>query len=198
MSIFREGRGAARQWLVTAAGVAAVVGGGVGMMGGGAPVHGLSAPCCAPARAGPPSCATLDPVLDSPAVQERMRELWWRAGYTAATPQADRREVGAWVIRDPDGAYRLELWDAAGSCRMMVPGAEPAGVVAFMHTHPWKVNEPVRSCGARVQPYRGMPSERDMQTAERRAQPGYILDADGIRHFGGPHTVVRSYDRCGY
>ena len=146
-------------------------------------------------------CATGDPVLDAPEVGAfGLNELWKASSYGPTTPQAERREVAAWVRRLADGTIILDLWDGVAwePCRVRIPVASrPPDTIAFVHTHPWTVGETVTTCTSGPRKYEGIPSESDVGAATALGLPGYVLDADGITRFTAA-TQGKPVPRCGY
>lgn len=124
--------------------------------GGGAP--GPGAPSPPPPGGGgggelppenPDSCDTDDPVLDDPAVQAGLADLWARSGIDQ--PQAQRLEHSAWIVRNPDGSHsvvRITSYNVQEPCRIN-PGDvnAPPGTVAWVHTHPFAARELLLICG---------------------------------------------------
>jgi hypothetical protein len=163
-------------------------------------------------------CQTGFPEIDNPVMDSVFKDLWKRSNPDAAD-QLQRHEVGGFIVKT-DGTYRFEPFTvlSASSCGIDpdpdVP--PPGGAVAFVHTHPWHIGEPMTGCppwfdqiviGRRMikyDDYNGVPSTDDMNTATKvppkgYAMPGYILDASGINKFGsGLPTDGTRYARCGY
>ena len=145
-------------------------------------------------------CATGDPVLDAPEVGAfGLNELWKASNYGPATPQAERREVAAWVRRLADGTIILDLWDGVTwePCRVAVPSSRPPDAIAFVHSHPWAVGETITSCPVGPRKYEGKPSGSDKDVAAILGLPGYVIDANGISTFTADATIKRR-GRCGY
>jgi hypothetical protein len=93
------------------------------------------------------ACKTESPALNDPAVQTGLKELWNQSGYSLE--QQQRREAGAWIVRDASGAYRLApLVDAVSTpCSINGNWNAPVGAVAFVHTHPFTSREVMTACG---------------------------------------------------
>jgi hypothetical protein len=93
------------------------------------------------------ACKTESPVLNDPAVQAGFKDLWNQSGYELE--QQDRREAGAWIIRDANGSHRLSyLADAVRTpCSINGNWNAPDGAVAFVHTHPFTSREVMTACG---------------------------------------------------
>jgi hypothetical protein len=76
----------------------------------------------------------------------------------------------------------------------------PAGAVAYVHTHPFTLNEYVAVPGCALGYYDGLASTTDRQQASAIGLPGYIIDADQIRRFTGTSAPANEpvKARCGY
>jgi hypothetical protein len=86
-------------------------------------------------------------VLNDAAVQAGFKDLWNQSGYSLE--QHQRREAGAWVVRDPSGSHRLVYLADAVSTACSINGNwnAPEGTVAFVHTHPFTSREVMTACG---------------------------------------------------
>lgn len=100
----------------------------------------------------PDTCQTGDPMLDSPAVEQGLKDLWARSAPTA--PQAQRLEQAAWIIQNADGTYGTAPFSVTtqGPCGINGNLNAPAGAVAWVHTHPFTRNEVQTICGPLQQP----------------------------------------------
>jgi len=155
-------------------------------------------------------CPTGDSVLDIPAIRDSLRALWQRANYAVDTPQVDRKETGGFIVLDVGGNYTFQAFQGGVSspCGLDFPPdyAPPAGAIAFVHTHQWRLNELQTSCagitfnGVLVHVnYGGHASEDDEIIARDKWHiPGYILDASGTTKFDGVNQEDRHNDPCWY
>jgi hypothetical protein len=146
-------------------------------------------------------CNTSDPLVDSRLVQDGFDELWQKSNYGEDVPQTDRREQAGWIVRTSSGTlmYQPMLGVTNKPCGLDNIPYPPAGTVAFLHTHPWKLGERQETCEG--QPvYFGEPSEDDRNTSREFGIPGYILDANGITKFSEAANINTDarYGRCGY
>lgn len=169
-----------------------------------------------PDQGGP--CQTGSPAVDTPEVQASMDEMYQASN--PAAPLGDRKEQYGWLVQRDDGSFRLHPLGISGNvCGLdaNVPWPEegPQAIVAFVHTHPYKVGEIVPACGEDVNRvssfgvYESEPSDFDRRTSldlgkamglpPGQGVPGMILDGDNIVVFSG---TDRSKDavvpRCGY
>lgn len=192
-----------------------------GGCGGGDPIStGGGGPICEdcyPEDEDPP-CETGDPLVDAPAVQNGMKQLWMRSNSDAA--MAERREAGGFVVLDPLLGYVLhpfpESW-AATACAISPPPGfiPPVNAVAWVHTHPYGRDELLTSCpseriviGGTVfeafTKYQNDPSADDGRMAQQWGLPGYVLDREKITRFTGNPSSSIKYDitlrtnRCAY
>lgn len=152
----------------------------------------------------PEPCNTGDPIVDSEAVQDVFDELW-RQSNASAPNLAERRERGGWIVSTASG-YAVVPFQTLETSFCGLEGWEDypsvGTVVAFVHTHPYKVGEVIVDCEfTNVHEYEGIASKADIEMSIALGGgtllPGYILDADGIRKFGTTQPD-ESYDRCGY
>ena len=65
------------------------------------------------------------------AVRALFADLLRAAGYGYGNA-----ERGAFLVLDPDGGYRCELWPGGELRRTRFAGSVPRGTVAIVHTHP--------------------------------------------------------------
>lgn len=80
------------------------------------------------------SCLTGVDELDSPAVQQGLKDLWTRSNPDA--PQAQRREQGGWIVEGSNGTYSVVrlVTTLSEPCRINGNFNAPRGAVAFVHT----------------------------------------------------------------
>lgn len=156
---------------------------------------------------------TGDPVNDDPAVRAGFDHIWAESNPDDSDPN-NRRERGMWVVRDVDGSLGVEYFPdswARGPCEMAVDLSQrPANAIAFVHTHPFGLNEPMTPCPAgyllghpMIMRYPSEPSDEDGITSVVSGLPGYIVDREKIVRFEGdlfgvPHAwrMTGHYDRC--
>ena len=193
---------------------------GGGTYNGGAPVP-------PPDTTKRPPCNTGDPVLDSKAVQDALRQLWLNSNPTA-TSTWSRKEQGGWIVSDGQGGYSFmafsdvtfqacSITSANGSYPVPPPGVN---VVAWVHTHPYEYGEWAEACrirdnngvGIYVTPtYHGAESHDDdivgnnlNSALSAQGQPavyGIVIDNDGIYRFrpiAGTAYKFKPVNRCGY
>lgn len=159
----------------------------------------------------PKPCDTGDPVLDSPEMQDAMKDLWEASNSNA--PEAERREIAGWIV-PTSGGYAIvpATMIASGPCSMsFAVGDRPADAVGFIHTHPYSLREIQYQCPPQRngQPYeytgRLGPPDRDAMRTLNAIQPGlgkgYFIDKNGISKISANTRVNRTdarYGRCGY
>lgn len=164
------------------------------------------------------ACNTGDPVIESQAIQTVLHDLWRRSNPTASA-HSQRVEQGGWIVSDGAGGFRFEEFPAnwlRTPCSIIFPQVftPPAGVVAWVHTHPYANGDRQTECqqepvkGGVLVPfkYTGNPSVGDdaMTRAIRQGgYPhliGYMIDANHIVRSTGDNTPggVRPLPRCGY
>jgi hypothetical protein len=143
----------------------------------------------------PVPCQTGDPVLDSPAVQERFKLLW-------DTARAATKETGAWVVRNEDGTYGTVPLSvqSAGACEINFLNNPPTGTVAWIHVHPFNPGDRLGACGTPNLKYPGGASPHDqLVTDQLGGMRGLALDGQQINEFhGSSYQIQRTYRRCGY
>jgi hypothetical protein len=156
-------------------------------------------------------------VIDSPEVQDGFKDLWARSNYGPNVPMSERREQGGWLLRNPDGTFRIEPFPSSwanGPCEINLPNplTVPAGAVALVHTHPYRNGERLTSCDSQPTPWGSMPltyrndssfDDDRVIRAIRQTRPeviAIIIDAEKIVPFDGSDsdTDEDKLDRCGY
>jgi hypothetical protein len=156
------------------------------------------------------TCNTGDPIIEDSTVQEGFAELMMDSNPDASQPQ--RLEQAGWIVADGSGGYFVQRWTNSQSlaCGIVFDEIVPANAVGYVHTHPFRLNEEVRTCGQNFDGtyprYRGGASEDDINTMKQLAamlpgSKGYILDKSGISIFSETTRVDRRDQRfptCGY
>ena len=156
----------------------------------------------------PDPCVTADSVLNSPGVQTGFAAMW--SVTQADGPQADRREVPGWIVRNADGTYGFQRVFSAGitsdPCQVTATTVQvPTNVVAWVHTHPYARGERMTECG-NIRYIRGasatdVATVRGLSQLQGREITGYILDKDGIMKYTKDTRANRHEGfirRCGY
>ena len=91
----------------------------------------------------PEPCDTGDAVIDSPVIQDGFQQLWANSHF-GALPES-RRERGGWIMVDSNGDFQFQAWPLSTPstpCSIPnIPFPAPAGVVGYVHTHPWSEGE---------------------------------------------------------
>lgn len=172
-----------------------------------------------PTSANPDSCKTPVALINDVAKDEGLARLW-----TASNPSAsigERREKAGWIVRDAQGVVRVREWNLPSTvCGMDGTPPEPpegwASIIGFVHTHPYKVGEPIPVCGSNMNQvtgfntYLGVESDADKETSKIFGQeipwsgrpaplPGIYLDNDAVQKFvGSDSNQHQGAQRCGY
>jgi hypothetical protein len=165
----------------------------------------------------PKPCDVPDAALDSPEIQAAMQQIWDETNASAAD-QTQRIEHGGWIIEGANGfSYQpFASTSVLRSCGFEVNEPIPPGAIGFIHSHPWRTGEEMRTCGAypdgTYPVYNGNASHNDIETAKGAERlrwgtgRGYIIDKNGISLFS-PYTQATDrngggrderYGRCGY
>ncbi|HEU0055562.1 MAG TPA: hypothetical protein VFQ39_20380 [Longimicrobium sp.] len=155
-------------------------------------------------------------MLDAPGTQEGFASIWSKSGF--GLPMAQRRERGGWLIRDPDGSFRLQEFPDSWQthpCQINVPASAtvPAGAVALVHTHPYSRGEQLTGCPTQSIPgvgsfhvnYTGdssIPDDSTMLRLREHVSPamiGIMIDNDEIVAYNGSSAAEPTRrPRCGY
>lgn len=158
------------------------------------------------------ACNTPDPVVNAVSVQAGFEELWKKSNFEVngvVQPQSERREQGGFIISTPAG-YAFQSFPSDwnyGPCSIGCPPGfvPPAGTVAWVHTHPFRLGEQQTSCGEVIpgsglyQNYAGKSSDGDNKTSAHWGVPGYLLDADHIARFTSDEAAADvPFGRCAY
>jgi hypothetical protein len=157
-------------------------------------------------------CKTTDPVINAEPVQSAFEDLWKSSNYEVngvVQPESQRLEQGAFIIQSGTG-YSIQPFPSSWTyspCEIVFPQdyTPPAGAVAYIHTHPYTLNEKQVACGE-VLPgsglylnYNGKSSNGDNETSGLWGIPGYLLDAQHIARFTADQTAADvSFERCAY
>ena len=176
-------------------------------------------------RSGRPVCNIPGaPEISNFVMDSVMNDLWESSNYSPSTPDSLRREQGGFIIRTINGAdttYGFKKFTYSGTkpCSVRPDATVPAGAVAWIHTHPWKLQEPQESCDHlriptttgfinRALNYNGEASDDDNDVAEMFGAalappltdglPGYILDVDGINKFNRHKVPGVRFNRCSF
>ncbi|HEX2205900.1 MAG TPA: hypothetical protein VHG91_21475 [Longimicrobium sp.] len=199
--------------------------GDVGGGGGGSGSGGGSTPSDDPLPSDTACRATGDTLVDKTQVQDIFDAVW--AGSNAdASSSVDRLERGGWIVKTAAGYAFREFTDMrfepCGITPLSPAALEPpAGAVAWVHTHPFRVGEYPYSCRyvdpssglIGIPEYGGTPSQYDVLASEQinarlaaRGLPpidGFVLDKNAIVRFkplgtGGAWAAYPSIRRCAY
>ncbi len=81
----------------------------------------------------------------NPTVRAAMEKAWNDSNPNApevkrGVPGSLKKENGGWVVKNPDGSYRVDMWPS-GTRDGMIPPAMPSGTEGAFHTHPNTANE---------------------------------------------------------
>ncbi len=157
-------------------------------------------------------CMTGDPILDNPAVQQAMQELWRDSNTSEYILY--RYETAGWVVQNPDGSLyfqRVEDDWISDQCGINPPSTGytiPRNAIAFIHTHPYWEGENVHiACGEGFSDsYVSGFSSHDLSAITSWGQllglptfQGYVIDGNNITRTDilgqGP---TGQFPRCGY
>lgn len=176
----------------------------------------------------PDTCKTGNAVIDDPAVEAGLTDLWKKSNIDSA--QEKRLEHAAWIIRNADGSHRLMAFTYTIQTPCSVNGNmnAPPSAVGWAHTHPFRSGETMQVCGAlkrEVSPgqwvdwigpngqpiyprYSNQPSQpdRDFMGSVNSLRKqlgqtylnGYVIDNERITRYGANGAKDQSYGRCGY
>lgn len=169
--------------------------------------------------------ATGDTLVDKTQVQD-IFDAVWRSSNADASSSLDRVERGGWIVKTGAGyafqAFTDMRYEPCGITPLSPAALEPpTGVVAWVHSHPFRVGEYPYSC-REVDPitgligipeYGGTPSQYDVLAGEQinarlaarglSQIDGFVLDKNTIRRFkplgtGGAWAPYPSIRRCAY
>lgn len=193
--------------------------GGGGSGGGGGTGGGTPLP--PPPDDDPPAdpCNTANPVLDTKAVQDGMKNLWKQSN--ANDNLAHRHEKAGWIVQKLDGSYYVFPWPttgdfgALGGCggfssaqiNSWMPPEGKDAIVGFVHTHPYSAGETIWDrCDGNTQDYNGHESDWDRRAGVilgntlGRSTPlmGWVIDKEHITGFNGLYDPRGYWTRCGY
>ncbi|MBN2731004.1 MAG: hypothetical protein JXR26_01120 [Balneolaceae bacterium] len=156
----------------------------------------------------PDPCDTGNAALDDTDIQNTMEQLWENSDINAE--EFNRREQGAWVIKDPaTGEYSIKEFSSAWTrtpCKLIPPENMnlPSNTVGMLHTHPFNTNEKMYSClgvseslvqqfknkfDQIVKKYKNIPSKGDIKFLKDIHDKtginldGYIIDENGIKKY---------------
>jgi hypothetical protein len=198
-------------------------GGGTGPGGGTTdPGSGTGGGFVPPTEPPPPAdtCHTDDPTLNDPVVQAGFTDLWTRSDPLAES-QWERREQGAWIVQTAAGLEIVPWTEVTNEpCRIRPHYGSfsiPANAIAWVHTHPFWLDEVQYACepegtdengSPRYARYNGFPNSQDIALAHAineslgQVLPAYTIDGDKINRFTATSEVTTSegsrYNRCGY
>ncbi len=159
-------------------------------------------------------CHTGLDYIDNTVMDTAFKSLWRDSHYSPTTPQSQRQEVGGWIIRNGDGSFSFQRFNAPSMpCGINVNEYPPPSVVAFVHTHPWEHFEIQTTCGPAkfknkylyhsdgtpiYPPYQNMPSEDDREIPLLFGLSGFVLDNEYLTKFSSDPQFDQPLARCGY